>query len=115
MAWNDVQTASDNITHTEWNTMVTYIVRNVSIQTSYCSASQGSVVLANATSGTVSVWLPVSPTRGDIVDVQKIDSSGNSVVVGGNGLTINDDTTFTISSQYESYTFTTDTVKWYII
>lgn len=25
MAWNDVQTASDNITHTEWNNMVTYI------------------------------------------------------------------------------------------
>lgn len=91
------------------------IIYNVITKTSNYTASNGDCVLANASSGAITITLP-SPSSNAIVNVKKIDSSTNAVTVEPNGSeTINGSSSKTIDTQYESYTFISDGTNWYII
>ena len=91
------------------------IIYNVVTKTSNYTASNGDCVLADASSGAITVTLP-SPSSNAIVNVKKIDSSTNAVTVEPNGSeTIDGSSSKTIDTQYESYTFISDGTNWYII
>ncbi len=100
-------------TGTGWSSFVpTY---NVVTKTSNYTASNGDCILADASSGAITITLP-SPSNNAIVNVKKIDSSTNAVTVEPNGSeTIDGSSSKTIDTQYESYTFISDGTNWYII
>lgn len=75
------------------------------------------VVLADATSGTITINLPaVSTLTGRRYTVKKIDGSANTVVLDGNGSeTIDGATTQTLSGIYESLTIQNNGTAWFIV
>ena len=91
------------------------IIYNVVTKNTNYTASNGDCVLADASSGAITITLP-SPSSNAIVNVKKIDSSTNAVTVEPNGSeTIDGSSSKTIDTQYESYTFISDGTNWYII
>jgi len=61
MAWDDTQTGTDTITHTEWNTMVTFIKQgDVTAQTATPKTLDlgDDVVVCNTTSNVIAITLP---------------------------------------------------------
>lgn len=58
------------------------------------------IIRANATSAAIVLTLPPSPIDGQVVVVKKIDSSTNTVTIGGNGNNIDGAATQVISAQY---------------
>lgn len=74
-------------------------------------------VLVDATSGAVTITLPIAKNSDEyIFNIKKIDSSANAVTIDGNGSeTIDDSTTYVISSQYDSITVQSDGTEWWII
>jgi len=83
----------------------------------YTLTSSDFVVLANATTGNLTMTLPViSGAVGMRCVVKKIDSSANTVTVAADaGHTIDGASTKVISSQYTSYEFVNDGSTWYLI
>lgn len=74
------------------------------------------VVLCDASSGSLTITLPAAATKVGLYYIKKIDSSGNTVTIDGNGSeTIDDALTVVISIQYESKTLAPDGSNWYII
>lgn len=74
-------------------------------------------VLADATSGNITITLPaVSGTTRRIYVVKKIDSSANTVTIDGNASeTIDGATTQVIGTQWQSYTIQSNGTAWYIV
>jgi len=85
----------------------------VSVSANY-TAKKGDIVLVDASGGAVTITLP-SPEKNTIVNVKKIDSSSNAVTVSGGGKNIDGQSSISISTQYESYTFICDGTNWWII
>lgn len=83
----------------------------------YTVLATDSVIIADATSGAITVNLPaVSGTDGRTIRVKKIDSSANAVTLDGNSSeTIDDATTRVLSSQYDSITIVSDDSEWWIV
>ncbi|MBX7220342.1 MAG: hypothetical protein K1Y36_10390 [Blastocatellia bacterium] len=75
------------------------------------------VILANATSGAVTVNLPAAASNSGLtITVKKIDSSGNAVTIDGNASeTIDGATTKVLSSQYETARLYCDGSNWFLI
>jgi phage-related baseplate assembly protein len=73
-------------------------------------------ILANATSGALTVTLPHASTSGLIVDIKKIDSSAHAVMIAAaSGDKIEGAATKSLSTQYSSYMLIADGVHtWYI-
>jgi hypothetical protein len=90
-----------------------YTIRVVTVTSNY-TASNGDVVLADASAGAITVTLP-TPTAGAVINVKKIDSSANAVTIDGAGATIDGQASIQITTQYESYTLVSDGSNWYII
>ena len=74
-------------------------------------------VLCECTSNAITINLPaVSGNEGLVYNIKKIDSTGNAVTVDANSSeTIDDATTQTISSQYDSIQIICDGSEWWII
>jgi hypothetical protein len=81
-------------------------------------AGDYSVVLADATSGNLTITLPnASSNKNKIYKIKKIDSSAFQVTVQGNstGQKIDGDTTKEISYQYSALQLVCNGSNWYII
>jgi len=89
-------------------------IRNVTSQSADYTASDGDIVLADASGGAITITLP-SPSAGAKVEVKKTDSSANAVTVDGGGNNIDSSGSFDITTQYESYTMVSDGSNWYIV
>lgn len=83
----------------------------------YTVVSTDSLILIDATSANVTVTLPTAAnSTGAVYTVKKIDSSGNSVIVDGNGSeTIDGAANATTSTQYASFTMQCDGTEWWTI
>jgi hypothetical protein len=83
----------------------------------YTATNSDFTILVNANSGAVTITLPAASTvDGQILVIKKIDSSGNSVTIDGNGAeTIDDTTTKVTTTQYDSWMIQSDGSEWWII
>jgi hypothetical protein len=79
----------------------------VSISVSATASNWNQIILVDATSGAVTVTLPTAASNGGkSIEVKKIDSSTNAVIVDANGAeTIDGQLTQTISLQYNNARF----------
>ncbi len=102
-----------NFSRLKVNGAEVYTIRVVTVTSNY-TASNGDVVLANASAGAITVTLQ-TPTSGAVINVKKIDGSANAVTIDGAGATIDGQTSIQITTQYESYTLVSDGSNWYII
>lgn len=71
--------------------------------------------LVDATGGNVTATLNATPRDGDTVTIKKVDSSGNTVIIDGNGNNVDGAATQTITSQYDSFTLGFDGGQWFIL
>jgi len=85
--------------------------------TSSANAGEKSIIYADATSGALTVTLPLVASSEDIVyHIKKIDVSANAVTVDGNGSeTIDGATTKSLPNQYDSIIVQCNGSVWYII
>ena len=88
----------------------------VSKTANYTLTSADSYILADATSGSITITLPaVSGISGRIYTIKRTDSSANTVTIDGNASeTIDDQTTQTLS-QYDTIKIICDGTEWWII
>lgn len=88
-----------------------------SISTTGSVAADDYALFVDASGGAVTVNLPaVASNSGRVINVKKVDSSGNAVTLDGNASeTIDGATTLAISTQYQSYTVHCDGSAWWII
>ena len=78
------------------------------------TASDGEIVLVDASAGAVTITLP-SPSAGARVRVKKTDASTNTVTVSPSATeTIDGASSHTISKQYETYEYVSDGTNWFI-
>jgi hypothetical protein len=90
-------------------------VKTVTTETSSYTAGVYDVVLADASSGDMTVTLP-SPDTDVQVSVKKIDSSGNTVTVATPGSeTIDGNSSLTISAENVSRTVVSDGSNYFIV
>lgn len=85
-----------------------------SITSSYVATDIDAVILANATSGGITVTLPEASTvTGKHLRVKKTDSSGNTITIDGHSSeTIDGSLTRSLSSQYETIYIVSDGSNW---
>lgn len=83
----------------------------------YTIGATDTVIFANATSGNVTITLPVaSGVNGYRFYVKRIDSSGNTCAVARSSSdTIDGQTSISLDAQYTSLTLVSDGSAWYII
>lgn len=87
----------------------------VQSETGSYTASDGDIVLADASSAAITVTLP-SPSSGDIVSIKKTDSSSNTVIIETpDGETIDGQASLSLGSQYSARTIASDGADYYII
>ncbi len=93
------------------------IFATASKTTNYTITSNDTVIMADATSGNVTITLPTaSSTSGYRFYVKRVDGSGNTVSVARSGSdTIDGATSQTLTAQYTSLTLVSDGSNWYII
>ena len=85
----------------------------VSTTTTNSGSANGSVILADATGGPITIQLPGADRGPGPIRVKKIDSSGNAVTVDGNASeTIDGATTLSLATQYEAVTLWSDGSNW---
>ena len=83
----------------------------------YTALLTDDTILADATSGVITVNLPAaSGNSGKTYNIKKTDASANAITIDGNASeTIDGATTATISTQYQSLTVQCDGSNWHII
>lgn len=107
---------SDNQEVTESNTTIIdgkRIWQYVSIDSDY-TANDRDFVLADATSGAVTVTLSTEGSSDHWVNVKKIDASANAVTVEPDSGTIDGSANITLSSQYDAVDVYSDGTNWHI-
>lgn len=80
-------------------------------------ADRDKLILADATSGTITIALVAAATAGDgfQIAVKKTDSSGNTVILDGNSSeTLDGSTTLTLSNQNEVAIITCNGSNWFV-
>lgn len=87
------------------------------ITTSQTLDASDDVVLCDCTSGAITVTLPAAASStGKQYDIKKIDAVANDVTIdGASAETIDDTTTKTISTQYDSVTIVCSGSEWWLI
>jgi hypothetical protein len=94
---------------------ISSIYASVTTETGAYTASDGDLVLADASSSGFTVTLP-SPNAGDVVTVKKTDSSTNAVTIATPGAeTIDGHSTITISAQFASRDFVSDGTNYFMV
>lgn len=116
-------------TSREWTNWATNIARTLgfrrlwtvrtitSADSPYTVQEADSVVLANATGGSITVVLPAADSMFEKrITVKKIDSSANSVTVDPAGAaTIDGAATVSTTAQWEAWDFVTNNSNWFIV
>lgn len=90
--------------------------REVSTKTTAYTITLGDdVVLVDATSGAITITLPlVAPYVGIAYTIKKIDSSANAVTVDGNGAeTIDGAATASLAAQWDTVTVVSNGTAWF--
>lgn len=98
--------------------IIAYKDEAVSPQTAnYTITSTDEVVLGDATSGDITITLPLAAdVTGRAFTIKKVDSSANIVTVDANGAeTIDGTTTFDLAFQYDYVKLLSDGTEWFII
>jgi hypothetical protein len=87
------------------------------VTANYSMKASDFTVLANASSAALTVTLPHASTSGLIVNIKKIDSSGNAVTIAAaSGDNIETASTKTLSTRFASYQLQADGVHtWYVV
>jgi len=90
---------------------------SVATVTATTTAGEHYTILADCTSGAVTINLPaVATSSGRTYIIKKIDASGNVVTIDGNAAeTIDGTATKTLSNQYNYYAVQNDGSAWYIV
>jgi len=92
------------------------IYPTTSVTTTYAALNINDVILSDATGGSFSVTLPLAAESFKKIIIKKIDVSGNTVTVDGNGAeTIDGQLNYQLTLQYESITIISDGTQWFII
>lgn len=83
----------------------------------YTMIAEDRGILVDASGGAVTITLKTAASMsGREVWIKKTDSSGNAVTIDANGSeTIDDSTTVSVTTQYESVTMYSDGTEWWII
>lgn len=91
--------------------------RSIATYTTSTTIGQGQdVVLADATSGAVTITLPPAAERFKEYTIKKMDASGNAVIIDGSGAeTIDGATTVSMTTQYETRTIASNGTQWVIL
>lgn len=89
----------------------------VTVTSNYTISSTDSVILADATSGPITINLPAASSLPKIIFyVKKIDSTSNAVTIDPNGSELIDGvTTKPITSMMTTYPFISNGLNWYIL
>ncbi|RKY40075.1 MAG: hypothetical protein DRP85_09290 [Candidatus Makaraimicrobium thalassicum] len=106
-----VKSGEDGLTFSDVSPSGGWTLKHVSAN---YTASTNEFVLADASSGAITITLP-SPSANARVAVKKVDSSTNNVTVDAGTANIDGNTTFTLGTQYESYEFYCDGTNWYVL
>jgi len=78
--------------------------------------SSNQVIFCNATSGNITINLPLAGSvSGIFYHIKKTDSSSNTVIVDAGSQTIDDGTTATLATQYESIKIVSDGSNYQIV
>lgn len=77
----------------------------------YTLTTSDYTVRVDATSGAITITLPLAPVHGQVYNTKKIDSSVNNVTVAGNGHNIDGAASTTIVTQYTNLTIQYDGVS----
>ena len=86
----------------------------ITVTTDPYNAQENEIILVNATSSAITVNLP-TPVNGTQITIKKIDSSGNTVTIDGNGNTIDGSATQTIGTQFTALKLAADGNNWFIL
>lgn len=98
-----------------WGNMKAPVYSTVTSSTALSTGN--SAVFVDASNGAITITLPSAGTNaGKHFIIKKIDSSTNPVNIDGNGTeTIDNYSSISITTQYESYKLMSDGGEWYII
>lgn len=82
----------------------------------YTLVSTDNTILADATSGDITMTLPAAASHsGRVYTVKKINASNNVIIDANSSETIDGTTTKTLSGQWDSLTFQSNGTNWFII
>ncbi|HEV2412231.1 MAG TPA: hypothetical protein VGS28_00290 [Candidatus Saccharimonadales bacterium] len=83
---------------------------------SYILTTNDEVILADATTGPLTITLPTATGNTNLYDIKKVDSSSNTVTISASGgQTIDGGGTAVIKVQYASVTLVAAGSNWYVI
>lgn len=96
------------------SSLIKHNIVNTSTDT---DASYGDLLICDATGGAITITLPSAINNaGKEINIKKIDSSANQIIVDGNGAeTIDGEVTQSISAQHENLTIVSDGSNFIII
>lgn len=79
------------------------------------TAQEGEIILVDASGGDVTITLPSPTGITSPIDIKKIDSSTNQVIIDGDGANIDGASTREIDCQYVSISVVTNATNWFIV
>lgn len=86
----------------------------VTITTNYSVVGYDRFLLIDATAGNITVTLPAVSVFFELsLTIKRIDATGNTVTIDGDGANIDGAGTYTLTTQYESITMTPDNTQWW--
>lgn len=116
-SYNGATYDSRKVTLSNLKSFVTAYINVASKTTSYIATLSDTVLLCDATSGSITITLPAAAaSSGKVFYIKKTNSNANAVTIDGNSSeTIDGDLTQIITTQYDSVTVVCDGVAWYVI
>ena len=114
-AIKDVDLGSKNFTTTGTTSTGGFIASSNFITINYTIASNDYVVLASASSAITLLLNPAAGNTGRIYHIKNLSSDSNNVTIDPNaGETIDEETTLTLTTQYQSVSIQSDGSNWWI-
>ena len=83
------------------------------VSSNYTALPTDDVILCDTTGGSITVTL--FSRKGKVLNIKKIDSTGNTVIVDGNGSEIDGGPTAVLTVQFETITIVNDNFAWWIL
>ena len=92
------------------------ITQNVAVKSgNYTVTASDDIILANASSSTITITLPNAASSTRTFMIKKTDTSSNAVVVNTGGGTIDGSSSASMSRPYVSITVASDGTNWFIV
>ena len=86
------------------------------VSLNYTALPIDDVILCDATDGSITVIMFSAVIHdGKVLNIKKIDSTGNTVIVDGNGSKIDGGTTAVLTVQFEAITIVSANSAWWIL